>query len=216
MTLAELLVGMGLLLTVATLTTLYFVSQNTQTTRTLNASFATSGARTALTTIATELRLADTPTAEPGYPTGRFVTASPTQVVFYSNVSVNRTSSTVRTPPTKIDIHVSGTKLIEQDYRPLHAYTTYPTNYDSTYNLATDGNYPNTPSVTTVLVPRLSNTSTVFTYCASPTASAACPAITATDLGTVASVGVLLTVLDQTGNNPQSLQTTVAITGAFS
>jgi prepilin-type N-terminal cleavage/methylation domain-containing protein len=210
MTLAELLVGMSLLLTVATLTTMYFVSQNTQANRTLNGSFATSTGRAALTTVATDLRLADTPTAEPGYATGRFVTATATQVVFYSNISANRSGSLDRSPPTKIDIHVSGTKLVEQDYRPINNYTTYPQNYDSSYS----SNYPSTPNTTTVLIPSLSNTSSVFSYCAQATSTTSCPAITATDLGTIASVGVQLTVFDQTGTYTQTFQTSITITGA--
>jgi type II secretory pathway pseudopilin PulG len=219
MTLAELLVGMGLLLIVATLTTTFFVGQSKQTGRTIDASFATAGGRTTLTQIASALRLADTPTAEPGYPTGRFLTASPTQLVFFSNIAPNRSGSSERTPPTKIDIHISGSSLVEQDYAPIHVYTTYPQNYDSTYT----ANYPTTPTVTNVLLSSLTNTSSVFTFCAPPTTSSTCPAlptdahgaVVAASLGDVAAVTTTLVLPDPAGKNPQTFQTTVSITGAF-
>jgi Tfp pilus assembly protein PilW len=220
MTLAELMVGMGLLLIVSTLATMFFVSQNTQTSRTLNASFTTSTGRTALARIATELRLADTPTAEPGYSAGRFQTATPTHVTFFSNVMVNRSGTQSRTPPVKIDIQVSGTKLIEQDYRPLHSYTTYPANYDTNYA----SNYPTTPSTVSVLVSNLPTNSSVFSFCGQPTSSTACPAVAdsrtgvvaSANLGLIASVSIAFTVPDTAGGNSQTVQTTVAITGAFS
>ena len=169
--------------------------------------------------VATVLRLADTPTARPGYSTSRFLyptnpttgkpatQLSPTEIVFFANISSSdRSGTAVRTPPTMFDIKLASGVLTEYQYAP--SSTSYGTSYDWTTN------YPSSPTTTTVLLSNVSNTN-VFTYCSAATdQSRSCTAATTPDA--VALVQVTLTVTALRGNAAQTVQSAVAITGAVS
>jgi hypothetical protein len=190
---------------VGAMATTFFIGMNKQTSVTGDAGFATANGRTAMTTIAAELRLADTPTAQAGYPTGRFATTTAATTTFYANLSTAaRTGSASRTAPAKVVISATGGQLVQYVYWPKSA--TVPTDYTT--------NYTTTPSSTTVLVTNLTNTD-VFTYCTTATdPEVSCTATT--DGGSVASVGIKLVIGGRRGEATQTLQSTIAITGAVS
>jgi Tfp pilus assembly protein PilW len=204
-TLTELMVGMGLMTIIGIMGVNFVVSASSQTSRTLDASFATANGRTAMSTIVSELRLADTPTAQAGYPTGRFQTMAPGSIVFYANLATTaRTGSATRNPPAMVSISATGGKLVQKLYWPKSA--TIPSDYTT--------NYATTPSSTNVLLNTLGNVD-VFTYCTTATDPAT--TCTSTTVGeSVASVGIKLVMPGLTGETTQTLQSTVAITGAVS
>jgi hypothetical protein len=198
-------VGMSLMTIVGAVGLSFFLGMNSASSRTTNASFTTASARVAMSSIAGALRLADTPTAQAGYPTGRFETVTASSIVFYSNLSsATRTGATSRSAPAKIAISVISGQLVEKIYWPKSP--TIPATYSTNYNA--------TPTTTTVLVDKLGNTS-VFTYCTAATDPAV--SCTATSSGdSVASVGITLVLPGLNGETSQTLQSTVAVTGAVS
>jgi type II secretory pathway pseudopilin PulG len=205
MTLIELMVGMGLMTIIGAMGVNFIVSATSQASRTLDASFATANGRTAMTTVVSELRLADTPTAQAGYPTGRFQTMTAGSIVFYANLATTaRAGSASRNPPAMVSISATGGKLVQKVYWPKS--TTVPADYTT--------NYATTPSSTNVLLNTLGNTD-VFTYCTTATDPAT--TCTPTTVGeSVASVGIKLVMPGLNGETTQTLQSTVAITGAVS
>ncbi len=203
MTLIELLVGAGLMVIIGGMSAMFFVSAGRQTNRTANESFATAQARVAITAVTTALQVADTPTNQAGYAIGRFATTTPSTLVFYTNTNANRVGSDARSAPTMISFAAAGGQLVEQVYAPI---APYPSDYTT--------NYPATPTTSRVIVSKLGNTD-VFTYCTGQTDPASsCTA--ATDPTTIASVGVKLVLTGLPGETAQTLQSTIAITGAVS
>jgi Tfp pilus assembly protein PilW len=202
-TLVELLVGMGLMTIIGGLSVSFFVSASRQSSRTADATLATAQGRVAMTGITAALQLADSPTDQAGYPTARFQTITAATLVFYSNTNANRSGSTSRSAPAKISLAATGGKLVEKLYLPVAAF---PTDYTT--------NYSSTPTSTRILVNKLANTD-VFTYCTAATDPATtCTA--ATDPATISTVGVKLVLPGLAGQTMQTLQSTVAITGAVS
>jgi Tfp pilus assembly protein FimT len=204
MTLTELVVGMSLLSIVSGLSVAFFVGIMQQSSNISHQDLNAASARTALDQITGLLRVADSPTSQPGYATGRFTTISSTSVVFYSNVSPNRQSTAARTAPAKVQISVVSGQLVEYLWWPLSA--TPPSDYTT--------NYATNPSTTTVLLTSITN-SDVFTYYATPADASTAPLQT-TSPTSVASVTVKLAIGALRGENVQSVQSTVAITGALS
>lgn len=236
--LIELLVGMGLLMIVGGLATVFFVTSSTQAGRAADQAADNSDARSALDTIADELRLADTPTARAGDSTSRFEVITATRVMFYANVDpTSRSSSFGRTPPSLIELVLTDNRIIERVYAPTVKYATapssatpapsttptpYPSPYDYTGNYAFDyvgNNAAKTkPTSTRVLlqgVNLLPTTPVVFTYCTAAT-SPAVNCTQTTNPKSVSAVVVNLPVAPKNGNAAQSLKTVVAITGAVS
>ncbi|WP_375480909.1 type II secretion system protein J [uncultured Jatrophihabitans sp.] len=221
MTLVELVVGMTLMSIVGAIAMTFFVGMSTQTARVGAQTQDAAAARTALNQISTVLRLADTPTARPGYSTSRFQVPSGqnqltgSEIVFFANIGNGQTPSratdtanatAVRIPPTKVDIKLVNGTLTEYTYAPLSL--SYGTGYDWTTN------YPSTPTTTSVLLSGVAN-STVFAYCSDATDIAqTCTSTTAPD--SVAVVQVTLTTTPLRGNAAQTVQSSVAITGAVS
>jgi type II secretory pathway pseudopilin PulG len=203
--LTELLVAMGLMTTVGAMALAYFVSSSASSSRTTNETLTATQLRTAMSAVTTLFRLADTPTAQAGFPTNRFDQITAAQVTFYSNVNNNRVASAARTAPAKIVLTATSTQLIEKYFLPLAA--TVPADYTQ--------NYGATASSTRVLVDSLSNTS-AFTYCAVLNPDARTCKTPATTGDTVAAVTVSLKSTGLRGESPQYLTSTIGITGALS
>lgn len=203
--LTELMVSMGLMMTVGAMALAYFVSSSNSSSRTRNETLADVQLRSAMTAVTTLFRLADTPTAQAGFPTNRFDQITAAQVTFYSNVNNNRVGSAARTAPAKIVLTATSTQLIEKFYKPLAA--TVPADYTT--------NYATTPTSTRVLMDSLSSTN-VFTYCAVLNTDARTCTTPATTGDTVAAVTVSLKATGLRGESPQYLTSTIGITGALS
>lgn len=200
-TLVEMLVGMGLMLIVATLATNFLISSTAQTTRVTDQGLLGSSVRSAMNQIVATLRVADSPTAAAGATTNRFITITSTELTFYSNISpTDRSGTATRTAPSEVDYTLAGGKLTESVYAPS--------------NSAAPATYPTTPTSKSVLLTGVTNT-TPFVYCSDATdPSTTCTPTTAT--GSVALVQVTLTISGLTGSAPQTLQSGVAISGALS
>jgi type II secretory pathway pseudopilin PulG len=209
--LTELVVAMALTTIVGAMTLSFFLSSGRAANRTTDASLTTAQARLALTSVSTLLRLADTPTVQAGYSTARFEQITSSQVTFYSNDNANRSGTGSRTAPDKIVLTamVSATthktQLVEQLFRPISP--TIPADYTQNYN--------STPTGTRVLVDSLSSTA-VFSYCSATIDAGTGLCVPATTTTSVASVTVSLTLVGIPGENPQTLTSTIAITGALS
>lgn len=216
-TLVELMVGMALMTIVGAMGVTYFISLNTNSARTASDSFVGATARVAMRAITTALQYADSPGGKPGFPDGRFETATTGTLVFYSNVAANRAPTANgphgRTAPAKIAFTVTGGNLVETTYLPKSS--TVPDDYTT--------NYASTPTSRLVLITGIGNTE-VFTYC-SPAGD---PALAATfcsknrttdamkvGAASISSVTVQLVVPGRSGDPAQTLQSSVSITGAL-
>jgi hypothetical protein len=107
-----------------------------------------------------------------------------------------------------VSISATGGKLVQKLYWPKSA--TIPADYTT--------NYATTPSSTSVLLATLGNTD-IFTYCTSetdPATTCTTPTAGSTAGETVASVAIKLVMPGLNGETSQTLQSTVAITGAVS
>ena len=204
MSLIEVAVGMTLLSVVGAVAINFFVGTQAQANRVTEESLVGATARTAVAQVAKVLQVADTPTADAGASTNRFVTLGPSQVTFYANVSsTNRSGSALRNAPTKVDLTVRNGTLFESLYAPQ--------------GTSAPASYPTNPTSRTALVSGLQNTasSPVFTYCSSATdPSTSCSATS--DSASVSYVKVVLIVQGARGTSAQTVQTGVAITGAVS
>lgn len=202
-TLVEIMVVMTLMTVIGAMVTGFFVGANRATSRAADDSTTTANSRAVMTAITAMLRLADSPTTQAGFPTGRFATFTASSVVFYSNVNANRSGSSMRSAPTKVSLTAAGTKLTEKLYAPINPY---PTDYTT--------NYPSTPSSSRVLLANLGNTN-LFSYCTAVyDAAGNCTA--ATTAGSIASVTVTLTLTGLPGETTQVVTSTVGVTGALS
>jgi hypothetical protein len=125
--LIELVVSMVLMTVIGTMTLTFFVSMNSADTKTVDTNIGTGGARTVLEAWTRMLTLADSPTSA-GISSGRFQQITPTTAIFYSNMNVNRATSTgVRTAPMKVFLSLENGQLVERDYAPLSS--TAPSSY---------------------------------------------------------------------------------------
>lgn len=201
--LLELMVSIGLMAVAGAMAIPFFVTGTKLTSTTSDASIATANVRAVLSSVVGLLQLADTPSANAGYSTDRFQTITPSSVSFYTNANGNRSGSTSRSAPLKVVLTASGVKLTQYLYRPI---SPNPTDYTT--------NYPTTPTSTVVLLSNLGGTS-VFTYCSAlvDTNGNCVPATTG---GSVAYVTVTFVVTGFPGEKPQTLTSTVGVTGATS
>jgi type II secretory pathway component PulJ len=202
-TLMELMVTMSLMSVIGAMSVAFFVGSNRATSATADSSTTTANARTVMSSITQLIALADSPTTQAGYATGRFETITSSTLTFYSNTDANRGGSAARTAPTKVTLLATGTNLTEKLYAPI---TSYPTDYTT--------NYSSTPASIRVLLTNLGGTN-LFTYCSAVLdASGNCVAAT---VGTaVASVAVTFVLTGKPGQSSQTLTSTVSITGALS
>lgn len=187
-TLIELVVGMTLMSIVGAIALNFFLGTTTQSNRVAEQSLVGASARAAMTQIAQTLQVADSPTAA-GSSVGRFVTITPTDLAFYSNISASSRAATAsRTVPSEVEFTLTNGTLWE-------SITPAGTNQPSK----------------NVLVSGVSNTA-VFSYCSDATdPSVSCT--TTANAASVAMVQVTITVQGLRGTTPQTVQSGIAIDG---
>jgi hypothetical protein len=127
--LIELVVAMSLTTIVSAMALAFFVTVNSASSRTVDTSIDTAGARNVLQSWSTLLDLADSPTQAGG--TDRFVQITPTSAIFYANANDNRaTGGGIRTAPAKIALSLESGQLVERSYLPQSSVV--PSTYPST------------------------------------------------------------------------------------
>jgi Tfp pilus assembly protein PilW len=104
MTLAELLVAMGLSLVLGTMATTFFVSALHATNRALLTNQDTADARVTLDDWTAKLRAAGW--LDPNTQTDRFEEITPTKIVFYANLTNRATADSTLSKPTKVALLV--------------------------------------------------------------------------------------------------------------
>ncbi len=210
--LAEIVVAMGITTVVGAIALSFFVWTGRATSNAAENSFTTGGARLAVSAMSSTLRLADSPTSQPGATDFRIIgPLSHSTVAFFANDDANRAGSAARTLPTRVVYTVTNGTVTEARYAPLAGAVAQPTTWTS--------NYPTTPTTTRILLAGVK--SVVFDYDTYSTTTGLLTRVTDANLaGTttalVASVTITVTSVATGVRAPQVFTATAVLTGTTS
>ena len=208
--LAELVVAMAITTVVGAMALSFFTWTGRSTSNAAENSFTTAGARIAVSTMASTLRVADTPTSLPGATDFRIADPlSRTTIAFFANDNGNRVGTGARTLPNRVVYTASNGRLTESRYRPLAGAVAKATTWTT--------NYPTTPTVTRTLL--TGGVTVRFDYDVLNTTNGTLTrvsdaALATTSAASVASVTVTVTTAAGAGQPAQSFTATAVLTGS--
>jgi hypothetical protein len=235
-TLAELVVAMGLATLIATVTMFVFVSTSSAVNSVGDSFNASGSARAALQSWQTLIAAADAPQTTNTCPTGttghRFEWLTSTETLFYADLH-NRAADGTCTPQTMVWLALRKGRLLEARYTIAAGQTAYSQAVCRTLSFATHATAsagalftPNPGQVLTSVDYGATFASTTpfaaVTGCANAPTSVSTTAVSDTDtsannaLAQVNSVGIDFTLTDQTGKHTQTYDTTVTVLGGSS